>query len=120
MLSAQDVAARWGVCVQTIYRLASKKDGLPELARDIVDNLKFDFNCQYDEKDSIGKRYRRQDAIGTPYCITVDHQTKEDNCVTIRNRDTMTQERIPIAEVAGIIRERTDYKPVLQKLNKIG
>ena len=97
-----------------------KKDGLPEIARDIIDDLKFDFNCQYDEKDSIGKRYRRQDAIGTPYCITVDHQTKEDNCVTLRNRDTMEQERIPIAEVGRIIRERTDYKPVLQKLNKIG
>ena len=72
------------------------------------------------EKDSIGKRYRRQDAIGTPYCITVDHQTLEDNCVTIRDRDTMAQERIPIAEVERIIRERTDYKPVLRKLNKIG
>ena len=83
-------------------------------------DLKFDFNCQYDEKDSIGKRYRRQDAIGTPYCITVDHQTLEDNCVTIRDRDTMAQERIPIAEVECIIRERTDYKPVLRKLNKIG
>ena len=97
-----------------------KKDGLPERARAIIDDLKFDFNCQYDEKDSIGKRYRRQDAIGTPYCITVDHQTLEDNCVTIRDRDTMAQERIPIAEVERIIRKRTDYKPVLQKLNKIG
>ena len=80
-----------------------KKDGLPERARAIIDDLKFDFNCQYDEKDSIGKRYRRQDAIGTPYCITVDHQTLEDNCVTIRDRDTMAQERIPIAEVERII-----------------
>ena len=97
-----------------------KKDGLPEIARDIIDNLKFDFNCQYDEKDSIGKRYRRQDAIGTPFCITVDHQTREDNCVTIRDRDTMSQERIPIAEVGGIIRERTDFSTVLKKLNKIG
>lgn len=97
-----------------------KKDGLPEIARDIIDDLKFDFNCQYDEKDSIGKRYRRQDAIGTPFCITVDHQTKEDNCVTIRDRDTMSQERIPIAEVGGIIRERTDFSTVLKKLNKIG
>ena len=66
-----------------------KKDGLPEKAREIINDLKFHFNCQYDEKDSIGKRYRRQDAIGTPYCITVDHQTLEDNCVTLRNRDTM-------------------------------
>jgi glycyl-tRNA synthetase len=97
-----------------------KKDGLPEIARDIIDELKFDFNCQYDEKDSIGKRYRRQDAIGTPFCITVDHQTREDNCVTIRDRDTMAQERIPIAEVGHIISERTDFKTVLRKLNKIG
>ena len=97
-----------------------KKDGLPEIARDIIDDLKFDFNCQYDEKDSIGKRYRRQDAIGTPFCITVDHQTREDNCVTIRDRDTMAQERIPIAEVGRIISERTDFKTVLRKLNKIG
>ena len=97
-----------------------KKDGLPEIARDIIDELKFDFNCQYDEKDSIGKRYRRQDAIGTPFCITVDHQTKEDNCVTIRDRDTMSQERIPVAEVGRIIRERTDFRTVMKKLNKIG
>ena len=87
---------------------------------DIIDDLKFDFNCQYDEKDSIGKRYRRQDAIGTPFCITVDHQTKEDNCVTIRDRDTMSQERIPVAEVGRIIRERTDFRTVMKKLNKIG
>ena len=66
-----------------------KKDGLPEKAREIMNDLKFHFHCQYDEKDSIGKRYRRQDAIGTPYCITIDHQTLEDNCVTQRNRDTM-------------------------------
>ncbi len=97
-----------------------KKDGLPEIARDIIDDLKFDFNCQYDEKDSIGKRYRRQDAIGTPFCITVDHQTKEDNCVTIRDRDAMSQERIPVAEVGRIIRERTDFRTVMKKLNKIG
>ena len=97
-----------------------KKDGLPEIARDIIDDLKFDFNCQYDEKDSIGKRYRRQDAIGTPFCITVDHQTKEDNCVTIRDRDTMSQERIPVAEVGRIIRERTDFRTVMKKLDKIG
>lgn len=97
-----------------------KKDGLPEIARDIIDDLKFDFNCQYDEKDSIGKRYRRQDAIGTPFCITVDHQTREDNCVTLRDRDTMAQERIPVAEVGQIIRERTDFKTVLKKLDKIG
>ena len=72
----------------------------------IVNELKFDFNCQYDEKDSIGKRYRRQDAIGTPFCITVDHQSAEDRTVTIRYRDTMEQERIPVEKVAGIVREK--------------
>ncbi len=96
-----------------------KKDGLPAVAREIIDDLKFDFNCQYDEKDSIGKRYRRQDAIGTPFCITIDHQTLEDKCVTIRDRDTMTQERIPITELRRIISERTSYAPVMRKLHKI-
>ena len=71
-----------------------KTDGLPEKAREIMNDLKFHFHGQYDEKDSIGKRYRRQEAIGTPYCITVDHQTLEDNCVTLRNRDTMQQEDV--------------------------
>jgi glycyl-tRNA synthetase len=60
--------------------------------------------CQYEEKDSIGKRYRRHDAIGTPYCITVDHQTLEDNTVTIRDRDTMKQERIPIEKIGELVR----------------
>ena len=73
-----------------------KKDGMPEKAREIMNILKQDFQVQYDEKDAIGKRYRRQDAIGTPYCITVDSQTMEDNTVTIRERDTMQQERISI------------------------
>ncbi len=84
----------------------TKKDGLPEKAKEIMNGLKYEFNCQYEEKDAIGKRYRRQDAIGTPYCITVDHQTLEDNTVTIRERDTMTQERIPVAEIENIIRKR--------------
>jgi glycyl-tRNA synthetase len=83
-----------------------KKDGMPEKARKIMDNLKMDFMCQYDEKDAIGRRYRRQDAIGTPYCITVDHQTLEDNTVTIRERDSMKQDRISIDEIAEIIRNR--------------
>jgi len=83
-----------------------KKDGLPEKAREIFDSLKFDYMCQYDEKDAIGRRYRRQDAIGTPYCITVDHQTLEDNTVTIRERDSMAQDRIAIEEIAGIIAKR--------------
>lgn len=73
-----------------------KKDGLPEIARQIIDECKPHFRCFYEEKDAIGRRYRRQDAIGTPFCVTVDHQTKEDGTVTLRNRDTMMQERIPV------------------------
>ncbi|MBP1673491.1 MAG: glycyl-tRNA synthetase [Bacteroidetes bacterium] len=76
-----------------------KKDGLPEKAREIMDLLKMKMMCQYDEKDAIGRRYRRQDAIGTPYCITVDNQSLEDNTVTIRERDTMLQKRVPISEI---------------------
>ncbi|MFL5741759.1 MAG: glycine--tRNA ligase [Flavisolibacter sp.] len=76
-----------------------KKDGLPEIAREIMDECRSQFKCFYEEKDTIGKRYRRMDAIGTPFCVTVDHQTKEDRTVTIRYRDSMQQERIPIAEV---------------------
>ena len=93
-----------------------KKDGLPEKAREIIDELKFDFNCQYDEKDSIGKRYRRQDAIGTPFCVTVDHQTAEDNTVTIRYRDTMEQERVAIADLGKIIGEQVSYKKLFEKI----
>ncbi len=93
-----------------------KKDGLPEKAREIIDNLKFHFHCQYDEKDSIGKRYRRQDAIGTPYCVTVDHQTLEDNCVTLRNRDTMKQERVAISELNNIIADRVSITSLLKTL----
>lgn len=77
----------------------TKKDGLPDVARDIMNTCKPFFKCFYEEKDTIGKRYRRQDAIGTPFCITIDHQTKEDNTVTIRYRDTMQQERINIADI---------------------
>jgi len=84
----------------------TKKDGLPEKAREIMNELKYDYNCAYDEKDAIGKRYRRQDAIGTPYCITIDHQTLEDNTVTIRDRDTMKQERVAIDKLSGIIRDK--------------
>ncbi|OIO99320.1 MAG: glycine--tRNA ligase [Bacteroidetes bacterium CG2_30_32_10] len=87
-----------------------KKDGLPEKAREIMDVLKYDFLCQYDEKDAIGRRYRRQDAIGTPYCITVDHQTLQDNTVTIRERDTMKQERIAIDKIAAIVEDKISFK----------
>ncbi|MFH1320419.1 MAG: glycine--tRNA ligase [Bacteroidota bacterium] len=83
-----------------------KKDGLPEVARKIFDDLKSKFNCQYEEKDTIGRRYRRQDAIGTPYCITVDHQTMEDNTVTIRERDTMGQERVAVDKVLHILNSK--------------
>lgn len=93
-----------------------KKDGLPELAREILNELKFDMNCQYEEKDSIGKRYRRQDAIGTPFCITVDHQTAEDRTVTLRHRDTMEQERVSMDKVAEIVKEKVDMKALLKKL----
>jgi glycyl-tRNA synthetase len=80
-----------------------KKDGLPEIARSIMDECKPHFRCFYEEKDAIGKRYRRMDAIGTPFCVTVDHQTKEDNTVTIRYRDSMQQERIPINRIREIV-----------------
>jgi glycyl-tRNA synthetase len=90
-----------------------KKDGLPEKAQEIFNNLRFDFNCHYEEKDAIGKRYRRQDAIGTPYCITIDHQSLEDNTVTIRERDSMQQERIAIAELNEVIRKRCDWRVLL-------
>lgn len=93
-----------------------KKDGLPEKAREIMDDLKFHFNCKYDEKDSIGKRYRRQDAIGTPYCITVDHDTLNDNCVTLRNRDTMEQQRVSIDSLRSLIEDKVSITSLLKKL----
>ncbi len=85
----------------------TKKDGLPELAKNLIAECRPHFKCFYEEKDSIGKRYRRQDAIGTPYCVTIDHQTKEDGTVTIRYRDSMTQERIALADVCKIVDEHT-------------
>ncbi len=84
----------------------TKKDGLPEIARELMDQCKQSFQCFYEEKDAIGKRYRRMDAIGTPFCVTIDHQTKEDNTVTIRYRDTMLQERIALAEVKDLLTEK--------------
>lgn len=93
-----------------------KKDGLPEKAREILKRLQFDNNCQYDEKDSIGKRYRRQDAIGTPFCVTVDHDSLEDNTVTIRYRDTMEQERIAIDEIEKIVNDKVSMRRLLEKL----
>jgi glycyl-tRNA synthetase len=93
-----------------------KKDGLPDIAEKIVHDLKFDFNCQYDDKDSIGRRYRRQDAIGTPYCITIDHQTLEDKSVTIRYRDSMLQDRVQIEKLVEIIKEKVSIQSLLKKL----
>ncbi len=93
-----------------------KKDGLPEIARKIVDDLKWDFNVVYDEKDAVGRRYRRQDAVGTPFCITVDHDTLEDNTVTIRHRDTMEQKRVKIEELSNIIKQEVDVRSWLQKM----
>lgn len=93
-----------------------KKDGLPEKAREIMNELKFDFNCQYDEKDAIGRRYRRQDAIGTPYCITIDHETLKDNQVTIRDRDTMLQERVSIDQLRSILKGKLSLRSLLEKI----
>ncbi|MEM7548459.1 MAG: glycine--tRNA ligase [Bacteroidota bacterium] len=93
-----------------------KKDGLPEKASAIFKELKFDFNCQYDEKDAVGRRYRRQDAVGTPFCITVDHQTLEDDTVTIRERDSMEQKRIKIQEIKSELNEEVSIQTLLRKL----
>ncbi|MCL6274035.1 glycine--tRNA ligase [Muricauda sp. 2012CJ35-5] len=93
-----------------------KRDGLPEVAHKIFDDLKWDFNVIYDEKDAVGRRYRRQDAAGTPFCITVDHQTLEDETVTIRHRDSMEQQRVKIAEVKAIISKEVDMRYWLQRI----
>ena len=92
------------------------KDGLPEVAKQIVEDLKWDFNVDYEEKDTVGKRYRRQDANGTPFCITVDHDTLEDNTVTIRYRDTMDQKRVKIEDLKDIIKAEVDVKHWLMKM----
>ena len=92
------------------------KDGLPEKAREIMDELKYSVNVQYDGKDAIGRRYRRQDAIGTPYCITVDHQSLEDDTVTIRERDSMAQKRVSMKEVTSEIETAVDLKKLLKTL----
>jgi glycyl-tRNA synthetase len=91
----------------------TKKDGLPEKAHEVLNLLKYDYNCAYDEKDSPGKRYRRQDAIGTPYCVMIDHQTMDDNTVTIRDRDTMEQIRVNISELYKIIDEKVNMRTLL-------
>ncbi|MCL9806020.1 glycine--tRNA ligase [Flavobacterium amniphilum] len=93
-----------------------KRDGLPELAKEIIEDLKWDFNVAYDEKDAVGRRYRRQDALGTPFCITVDHQTLEDKTVTIRHRDSMQQDRVAIADLRKIISEDVSMRNWLMKM----
>jgi glycyl-tRNA synthetase len=93
-----------------------KKDGLPEIAQTILKDLQWDFNVIYDEKDAVGRRYRRQDAIGTPFCITVDHQTLEDNSVTLRYRDSMEQIRLETKELSKIINKEVAAKHWLNKL----
>ena len=93
-----------------------KKDGLPEVAKEIFDDLKWDFQVAYDEKDAVGRRYRRQDAAGTPFCITVDHQTREDQTVTIRHRDTMDQKRVEIKQLNEIIGQEVSMSNWLKKI----
>ena len=91
----------------------TKKDSLPEKAREIMSSLKMDLHCQYEEKDSIGKRYRRQDAIGTPFCVTVDHETLTKNTVTLRERDSMSQERVSIEKLHSIISKKVKTSHLL-------
>jgi glycyl-tRNA synthetase len=91
----------------------TKKDGLPEKARLIMDELKFDYNCFYEEKDAIGKRYRRQDALGTPFCITIDHDTLQDDTFTIRHRDSMTQERVNLSQLKQLLAEQINWAKLL-------
>jgi glycyl-tRNA synthetase len=93
-----------------------KKDGLPELAKSILNDLKWDFNVVYDEKDAVGRRYRRQDALGTPFCITIDHDSLEDHCVTIRHRDSMEQQRVKIGDLKAIIEAEVAMKHWLKEL----
>jgi glycyl-tRNA synthetase len=99
-----------------VLPLVKKDEALTKVARDIFDRLKYSFECQYDEKDAIGRRYRRQDAIGTPYCITIDEQTATDGTVTIRERDTTKQERVAIEAVEKIVAERIDMRTLLRTL----
>ena len=93
-----------------------KKDGLPEKAQQIFDDLKYDFNIIMEERDAIGKRYTRQDLIGTPYCIAVDYETLENDTVTIRDRDTREQQRVPISELRRIIGDAVSFKRIFEKL----
>lgn len=95
------------------------KDGLPEKARELMAELRWDFRCQYDAKDAIGKRYRRHDAVGTPLCVTVDHQSLEDGTVTLRHRDSMEQERLPVGELASRVEAVADLRGLLRKAHAV-
>ncbi|HUR30846.1 MAG TPA: His/Gly/Thr/Pro-type tRNA ligase C-terminal domain-containing protein, partial [Saprospiraceae bacterium] len=97
-----------------ILPLLKNNDELTGMARKIFDDLKFGFMCQYDEKDAIGRRYRRQDAIGTPFCVTVDHQSLEDQTVTIRERDTLKQDRVNVSKIREIVEERISFRELLE------
>jgi len=99
-----------------ILPLLKNKEELTTKAREVFNQLKIHFKCQYDEKDAIGRRYRRQDAIGTPYCVTIDFDTLEDNTVTIRDRDTLEQIRVSIDDVADIVAKKVDMKHLLAKI----
>ncbi|CAA6798365.1 MAG: Glycyl-tRNA synthetase (EC [uncultured Aureispira sp.] len=99
-----------------VLPLVKKDEALTKKAREIFDTIKYSFECQYDEKDAVGRRYRRQDELGTPYCITIDEQTIEDNTVTIRERDSMKQERISVSEIEKIVSERVDMRNLLKQL----
>ena len=96
-----------------VLPLLKNKEELTSAAKDVYDKLKVNLNCQYDEKDAIGRRYRRQDAIGTPYCVTIDFDTLEDHCVTIRDRDSLKQERVKIDDVAAVVSDKVDISKIL-------
>jgi glycyl-tRNA synthetase len=98
-----------------VLPLLKNRAELTEKARALFNDLKLDFNTQYDEKDAIGRRYRRQDAIGTPFCVTIDFDTLEDGTVTLRRRDTLRQERLPMEQIAAIIKDEIDMKHLLQQ-----
>nr|WP_290935775.1 His/Gly/Thr/Pro-type tRNA ligase C-terminal domain-containing protein [Haliscomenobacter sp.] len=96
-----------------VLPLLKNREELVKASTDVFNKLKFSFQCQYDEKDAIGRRYRRQDAIGTPYCVTIDFETLENNTVTIRERDSLKQERVHIDRIEEIVRQRVDMKTLL-------
>ena len=100
-----------------VLPLLKNKEELTNAARDVFNSLKFSFQCQYDEKDAIGRRYRRQDAIGTPFCVTIDFETIENNTVTIRERDTLRQERVPISRIEEVVRQKVDIRSILSGLS---